>query len=65
MYGVREDEEKSEGENVHHIQKEFPANGKYQQGHSPILLNIESKLFHDLSLFIIIVWSCFKNAFTS
>ena len=45
MYGVREDEEKSEGENVHHIQKEFPANGKYQQGHSPILLNIESTFF--------------------
>ena len=41
MYGVREDEEKSEVEKLHHIQKEFPANGTYQQGHSAILLNIE------------------------
>ena len=40
MYGVREDEEKSEGEMVHHINKEFSANGKYQQGDSPIMLNI-------------------------
>ena len=41
MYGVREDEEKSEGHKALHIKIEFPAKRKYQQGDSPILLNIE------------------------
>ena len=41
MYDDREDDDKSEGQTVHHIKKEFPANGKYQQGDSPMLLNIE------------------------
>ena len=43
MYGVRDDKERSEGKKVHHIKIEVPANGKYQQGDLPIMLNIERK----------------------
>ena len=56
MYGDREDEEKSEGQNRYnhnrvHIKIEFPAKRKYQQGDSPILLNIEItiKIYPNLS----------------
>ena len=59
-YGVGEDEEMSESQEVQYIKIAFPANGKDQHGELLII-----KVYHISSCFIINVYSCFKHAFTS